>query len=393
MKKSNFFALFSIFLLNFIFLFIAINNLSISIYEAEIFFNENSLIAIISRFFCEIFGNNDFALRIPLLFIHFANLILLYFVSKNITKTDFEALICVGIYSITPGVIVSAILLNNAVLCIFFTLFIIFCEQKNYKILQIILLLIALFIFQNFSTFFLAFFFYKIYQKNQKEAFFILVLFIISLFFNNISINGKPKGYFLDTIGVFAAVFSPFFFIYFIYTIYRICIKGDKNLIWFIGFVSFCFCAILSFRQRLELEEFLPFCVICVPLMVKTFFTSYRRRLLIFRKKYKILAVFVIVTLLLNSSAIIFHQFFYNFISPKKHFAYKYDVAKDLAKFLNKNNIEISTCDEDIKLRLKFYGVKFSPFGKTLTLSKEISNSQDFVYKKFNKIIAIYTIK
>ena len=231
-------------------------------------------------------------------------------------------------------------------------------------------------------------------MKNQKKAFFIFVLLIVSFFLNEFNVDGKPKGYFLDTIGVFAAVFSPFFFIYFVYVIYRICIKGGKDLIWFICFVSFCFCSLLSFRQRLELEEFLPFCVICVPLMVKIFFISYRRRLPNFRKKYKFFAIFMIISLVLNSSVIIFHQICYKFISPQKHFAYKYDVSKHLANFLKENNIKISNCNTNMCERLKFYGVKFDKNGKKLRYrnKKNITNN-DFVYKKFGKIVAVYTLK
>jgi hypothetical protein len=39
--------------------------------------------------------------------------------------------------------------------------------------------------------------------------------------------GGKPKGYFLDALGVYAAIFSPLLFLYFIYSMYRILIKEE----------------------------------------------------------------------------------------------------------------------------------------------------------------------
>ena len=62
-----------------IFLLYAISNLSISYYEAEIFYDKKSLVSLIANLSCEIFGRNDYTLRVPFILIHFANAAMIKF--------------------------------------------------------------------------------------------------------------------------------------------------------------------------------------------------------------------------------------------------------------------------------------------------------------------------
>ena len=76
MKKlyqNEIFVIFTMCLFQGIFLLYAISNLSISYYEAEIFYDKKSLVSLIANLSCEIFGRNDYALRVSFILIHFAN--------------------------------------------------------------------------------------------------------------------------------------------------------------------------------------------------------------------------------------------------------------------------------------------------------------------------------
>lgn len=158
---------------------------------------------------------------------------------------------------------------------------------------------------------------------------------------------------------IFAAAFSPFVFVYFVYAMYRIWIKEAKNLLWFVCITAFLFCLFLSIRQRLELENYLPFCVISVPILVRVFFSSYRVRLPMFRRGYKILASFVATSLLAGFLFVLFNEMLYGALKdPTRHFVYRYHVAKELAKELKNKGIEnIVVEDNKLALRLKFYGI------------------------------------
>ena len=383
------------FFLNLLLLLHAVSNLSISYYEADLFFNEEGLVGFIARLSCQIFGQNEFALRAPFLFIHFINSILIFKVSKVMLKRRVDRLISAIIYMFLPGVMASAILVNMAGIIIFFTLlFLYFFKVKNVN-LAIFILILTIFIDKSFSVLYLAVFFYALYYKSKSLSAISGILFILNLIIYSFNIGGKPNGYFLDTIGVFAAVFSPFVFMFFVYSMYRIWVKEEKNLLWFIVITSFCASLLLSFRQRVELEEFLPYTAIAVPLMVRIFFISYRVRLPKFRKGYKALAVCLFMTLSVYSFLVVFNQVLYPLAfkdDPKKHFIYKYDIVKQLASELKNRKIyKVMTVDDELRLRLEFYGIENG--GEYILIDEDIalSNSQINIYS-FDTLKAKYYI-
>ena len=230
------------------------------------------------------------------------------------------------------------------------------------------MLIAALFVDKSFGILFLSLFFFALYRKNTPLLFFALALFAGCVGLYEFDFSGKPKGYFLDTLGVFAAAFSPFVFVYYFYVIYRLAFKPQKPMLWFIMSTSFLFCLIFSLRQRLYLEEFLPFCVISTPLLISTLMSSYRIRLPNLRLKYNIFIECSLIFLALCYVAIIFNSFLYAFTSkPQQHFAYNYHIAKELATKLKKRGINKVKTDKEMQLRLKFYGIDE---GKSLFLER-----------------------
>lgn len=385
---SETFLIFVICFIDVIFLLYGISTLSISYYEAEIFYNSDQISALLARTFTDIFGQNDYALRLPFVICHLVSVALLYKISKTILKRKFDRVVSVVLFILLPGTLASAILVNDAGVVIMLTLLTLYLYQ-NRQILAFYLLLFALaFINGSFLVFFLALFVFGIFRRDARLAWVCALLFGLCFYLHGFETGGKPRGYFLDTISVFAAVFSPFVFFYFVYSIYRIWIKEQKSLLWFVVITAFCLCVVLSIRQRLELENFLPFCVIATPLMVRVFFSSYRVRLPAFRKFYKILAAFATGSLLASFSFVLFNEVLYSFLqNPKKHFAYKYHVAKELAQELKKIGAhEIDADDERLALRLKFYGIEN---GKDKLINLDIKeNYANITLEKFNKPIA-----
>ena len=78
------------------------------------------------------------------------------------------------------------------------------------------------------------------------------------------------------TMALLATIFSPFVFLFFIYTLYRIAIKErHRDMLWYISNTAFMTALLFSFRQRIAVEDIAPLSVIAVPLMVRTFLSSY----------------------------------------------------------------------------------------------------------------------
>ena len=389
------FSVFLICLIDFVFLLYAANSLSISYNEAEIFFQKHSLLSYILKLSAHFFGQNDLAVRGVMIFFHIASVVLMYKVSKFYIKLEFDRIIAVLLFVLLPGTLASALIINNAGICITLALLCIYLFHIKKKILFSLFFCLAFFIDGDFLIFYAGFFIFALYKRKPPLAWLSAILFLLTLYFFGFETNGRPSGHFIDTFGIFAAVFSPFVFIFFVYTIYRIWVKEKKDLLWFIAICSFCFCMIVSVRQRLELEQFLPFCVIATPLMVRVFFNSYRVRLPKFRKGHKICTSLVMLFLIFNWSVIIFNQIFYLFLSdPTKHLTYKFDVAKELADKLKEAGVQdIATEDTRLALRLKFYGIKTKSYSKNLLSSADLDEKSKFSIEKMGKVVANFNIK
>ena len=389
------FSVFLICLIDFVFLLYAANSLSISYNEAEIFFQKHSLLGYILKLSAHFFGQNDLAVRGVMIFFHIASVVLMYKVSKFYIKLEFDRIVAVLLFVLLPGTLASALIINNAGICITLALLCIYLFHIKKKILFSLFFCLAFFIDGDFLIFYAGFFIFALYKRRPPLAWLSAILFLLTLYFFGFETNGRPSGHFIDTFGIFAAVFSPFVFIFFVYTIYRIWVKEKKDLLWFIAICSFCFCMIVSVRQRLELEQFLPFCVIATPLMVRVFFNSYRVRLPKFRKGHKICTSLVMLFLIFNWSAIIFNQVFYLFLSdPTKHLTYKFDVAKELADKLKEAGVQdIATEDTRLALRLKFYGIKTKSYSKNLLASADLDEKSKFSIEKMGKVVANFNIK
>ena len=389
------FSVFLICLIDFVFLLYAANSLSISYNEAEIFFQKHSLLSYILKLSTHLFGQNDLAVRGVMIFFHIASVVLMYKVSKFYIKLEFDRIIAVLLFVLLPGTLASALIINNAGICITLALLCIYLFHIKKKILFSLFFCLAFFIDGDFLIFYAGFFIFALYKRKPPLAWLSAILFLLTLYFFGFETNGRPSGHFIDTFGIFAAVFSPFVFILFVYTIYRIWVKEKKDLLWFIAICSFCFCMIVSVRQRLELEQFLPFCVIAMPLMVRVFFNSYRVRLPKFRKGHKICTGLVMLFLVFNWSAIIFNQIFYLFLNdPTKHLTYKFDVAKELADKLKEAGVQdIATEDTRLALRLKFYGIKTKSYSKNLLSSADLDEKSKFSIEKMGKVVANFNIK
>ena len=371
--------------------------LSISYDEAEVFFHGTMFIHYLVVASTKLLGQNDFALRLPFILLHLSSIILVYKISKLFLKKRVDLVFAVGIYAFLPGVNSIALLVNNSILVVFLSLLFTYLYLKEYKVLSHIILVLALFVDNSFAIFYIALFVYALFKQKTDLLILTLVLFGASMYLYGFDTGGKPKGYFVDTLGVYAAIFSPFVFLYFIYSMYRILVKEEKYLLWYISFFSLVVSLLLSLRQRLLLEDFAPFVVLSVPLMIKVFFNSYRVRLPAFRKLHTFVFAIVLITLIANTMLSFFNKPLYAFMDdPSKHFAINYDIAKELATELKAKGVtKVIIKDDKMALRLKFFNVERGGVYK-LTTQKEIDEAFEKIdiayYGKTVKTFYLYRV-
>ncbi len=334
-------------------------DLSISYYETQLLYEQHSVLHYIITASVTLFGHNDVALRLPMIVMHLLSVVLLFKISQKYLKYDRDRLWLVLIYMLLPGVSSAALIVDPTGMVIFLLFFYmyIYYFHRNFEWLLLVLLL---FVDQSIMFLYLGLIFFEYANKAYKKVGLLVVLLLASFAIHPLEVSGIPSGHFLDTLGVYAAIFSPIVFIYIFYILYRVYINGQRDVSWYLAFTALVISLMLSFRQRIEVQIFAPYVMLILPLAVQTFFHSYRVRLKEFRGRYRILFVISFVLLLLNTLVVLFNKEVYAYIDiPKKHFAYKMHVAKELAAELHQLHI---TCilaeNEKMQARLRFYGIE-----------------------------------
>lgn len=356
MREHKIFALFLG--INFLILVAQIQGLSISFYEANILYGDSSLLKSFSTFFLNIFGSNDYTLRIPMIVIHLISTILLYLISSYYVSRPNDKLWIVFIYLLLPGITSSALLVNIAGLKIvtLFAFVYIYLRFNNWS-----LLLLPLFMLLDATSIFL-YFSIALFGFSRKQWITAGVssgLLLLAVFFFGIDLSGRPQGRFLDALAIYSAIFSPVVFMYLFYVLYRRYMTHERDLVWMIASSMFVISLLLSFRQKVNIQDFAPYLMVALPLAAQTFFHTYRVRLPIFRRRYRLLFYSAFTLLVVNALAVFFNQWLYQWIkNPKDHFSYSMHIAKELAHELKDNQIScVNADDEKMQLRLLFYGI------------------------------------
>ena len=357
-SKYKYYFYISLLLLTFILLFKATCSLSISYKEALNVFVNNSVLSLITNSSIYVFGQNDFALRFPFILFYIFSVIIMYKITEDYFKYEKDRYIFIAVFMSLPGIIGASLLVNSAIVVTFFTLLYLYSLQKKSKY-SYLLLIFYLFIDNSFAILYLALFFYSLENKDKKLIYISLVLFVVSMYIYGFSTDGKPKGFLIDTFGVYSTIFSPFLFFYFLYSIYRAGIKNERTLNWYISATALFISLLFSFRQRIYIEDFAPYVVISLPYMLKTFFHAYRVRLKEFRTKYNILAFLIVLMLSINVILTFVNKPLYLVLpNANKHFVYQYHFIKELVEELSSRGItSITTDDYELALRLKFYHI------------------------------------
>jgi ABC-type multidrug transport system fused ATPase/permease subunit len=196
----------------------------------------------------------------------------------------------------------------------------------------------------------------------------------------------------MDTLISYSLIFSPFVFLYFFYTLYRILMKEEKSILWFISFIALIFSILISYRQRILIDDFAPYVVVSVPLMVRLFMNSYRIRLPENRRGHKALFIVVFAMLIVNFVVTYTYQYLYLFLQkPKYHFAYKYNIAKELASELKKLGVHEVAADKKMQKRLAFYRIgKSTRYMLSTKPSTDESKKVTISYK--NRVVKTYFV-
>jgi len=369
------------------YLFLIYYGLNLNIGDFEVLYLQNhNLMNYISNFFFSIFGKNNFSLRLPSLIFSIFSLVLYQKIAEYYFKSQKEVNLTLIIFSLMPGFIIASLLYNKSVFLIFLTLFFIY-TFLYYRFFSYILLAVYSLVDYSFISLYFGLIFYSIYKKDTRFLIYSLFLLMINANYFNYDINGHPTGHFLNLLLVYLAIFSPFVFIYFLYSILKAFKK--PNLLWFISSFALLFSIILSFRQKIKIDDYAPFVIVAVIFMLKIFLSDYKIRLKIFRRPFRILFIFLFSTLILFDIALLTTKFYLN-----KRIVTQFNYSISIAKFLFDKKINYIYCNDEIFCKkLYFYGlqkgdkyyIKFDKKSKKVSILHNETKLLDEYVSKLNK--------
>lgn len=335
------------------------SELSFSYKDAVLILGESkNFLFYIVNFWIELFGLHSFSVRVLNIIFYSLSVLLLYLLTANYFTKEVDRFISTIIFALLPGLNSAALIINESMIIIFCILLYLYLYKLTKKH-NLYLLFLFLFIDNSFAIFYLSLFFYAIYKKDNLMVIVTLLLFGLSMSLFGFDTGGKPKGHFVNTLAIYASIFSPLLFFYFAYAMYKISFKGTKSIYWFVSVTAFGFSLLFAFRQKIDIANFAPYVVIAIPMMVKLFMHSYRVRLRQFRTYHKLGANLVLIVLIVNFLLLHFNKPLYIILeNPQKHFAHDYHFAMDVAKKLKNLGINGVYCEDDkLQIILRLYGV------------------------------------
>lgn len=337
--KKHYFFIFALFYTAVVFYLAATT--PISPHEAKVLFTSNDVVAY-SMQWGQHLSDTFLGLRLVFLFSGFLSIVLFYLLSKSIFPKPEEVYLSTVIFMLLPGLLTGMALANIAIIVLPVVLLFVLMYEKGYFWILPFLMLLLFFIHEASIIFFIAVLIYAISEKD-KRLMVVSMAFLLAFIYlsKGIVIGGRPSGHFMEIFGLYASLFSPFLFIYFFYALYRILLRGRKNLLWYISFTALAFSLLLSIRQRIHITDFAPYVMIAIPLMLSTFYSSLRVRLPQFQRPYRFGFYFIMTSLFISALVIITHQFtYYQTGQHYKHFAKRIYGPYDKVRELREKGIE-----------------------------------------------------
>jgi hypothetical protein len=355
--QTRYFALF------FVFYIALVSSLAylvpIAPHEAKIFFTSNDIVSQLMHI-----GNSyfygTFGIRIFFIFASILSIGLFYIVAKDYLKNSHDAMNATTIFAFLPAIIIAGAVANISILILLFLLLYLIAHNRKWYPFELLSATALWYISDGSIIFFVALIFYSIMVREWRTLV-IGILFISILYFQHrwIEVGGKPIGHLVETFGLYGTVFTPFLFLFFIFTIHSIWLREPKNIIGYISFTAFLISMLLSIRQRIIIVDFAPYMLIAIMPMLARYLTSLRVRLPQFQSRYK-KGFWLSISFLFIGLFIIISTPITFYITNKSPYSFTNKIYKPylLAKKLKKEKKQYyATKESKERYQLQFYNI------------------------------------
>lgn len=256
-------------------------------HEAKLFYTSNDIVSRLMHIGSDYFYGT-FGIRAFFVFSGILSIGLFYIVAKDYLKNSHDAMSATTIFAFLPAIIIAGAVANISILILLFLLLYLIAHIRKWYPLEILSATALWYISDGSIIFFVALAFYSIMVREWRTMV-ISILFISTLYFEHrwIEVGGKPIGHLVETFGLYGTVFTPFLFLFFIFTIHSIWLREPRNIIGYIAFTAFLISMLLSIRQRIIIVDFAPYMLIAIMPMLARYLISLRVRLPQFQSRYK----------------------------------------------------------------------------------------------------------
>ena len=191
----------------------------ISPHEAKMFYASSELVSTLMHWSSNVI-EGFLGLRIFFVFFGFFSIALFYKLSRTYFPRIEDAYLSTVIFMILPGILTAITLANVSIIVLCIVLLFVLLYERSYNLLLPFLMLILFFIHDASIVFFVALLLYGIIYKDKKLAIASLAFLLAFIYLaKGIDIGGNPSGHFAEIFGLYASVFSPLVFLYFLFTI------------------------------------------------------------------------------------------------------------------------------------------------------------------------------
>ena len=357
MHKRHFFAFFALHAA--VLLYLALMT-PITPYEAKIFYDKpHTLVGYLMHGGYALWPS-VFGLRIAFVALAFSAVWGYYYlIKRDQGERRSDVYLSATLFMFLPGIVIAGSMANIGIVVLNLVILFLHAYASKRTIAAIGVMLLLFLVHEASVIFFLALLFYAFATRHQRlmlaSATFLIAHLILE---RGIDIGGRPSGHFLDIFGLYATVFSPLLFLYFVYTMYRILLRGERTVVWYIAFTALIVSLLLSLRQKVYITDFAPYVMIATHLMIETFQKSVRVRLPQFRKPYYVAFGVTIAMLAFTIVVALTARITYRLSEhPEKHFAARIYEPYELAMRLKREGISCYDVTGRKALQLRFYGI------------------------------------
>jgi hypothetical protein len=301
----------------------------------------------------------ELGFRLPFLLLGFLNAVLFYKITAYSFSKEEDRATVLFFYLVLPGVIISTVLANDAVIIASLVLLFLFFYLKGDIFLSFVPLLLLSLVHWSALYFYMIIMLYGLFQK---ERWIFLASIAALVFYALVGINApqsSTQSHFLELLGIYAMIFSPLLFLYLFYALYRTLLRGQKDLVWYLSFGALVISLGLSLQERIKITDFSAYLMLGMIVAVRTYYHSLRVRLRVFRYGYRVLFWLVTVSLMISTFSILLHQPIYRMIGKTNYavVAPVYEPYDRVKRLQSEGKTCLKELDRKVRYQMRYYGL------------------------------------